>query len=380
MRQLPALLLTAGLVLASAASLSRAYAQTEADQARSASADLLGAVKDLEKSDAGRDQVAALSRTILAYENGLASLREALRQATIRETALMMRFEAKRERVSKLLGVLSGMDPNPSPKLMLHPSGPLGTARSGMMLSEVTPAMQAEVETLRAELAEVSELRRLRVSASETLQRGLEAAQTARAELSQAIAARAPLPKRFTDDPERLRLMISDADTLDALATGLAPDLLADTELTDFAASQGRLNLPVLGQVLRRFGEPDAAGIERPGIVIATRPQALVTAPWPSTIRYLGPFLDYGNVIILEPGAGYLLVLAGLGTLYGEVGEVIPEGTPVGLMGGADGTSDLLQEGGQRPTGGTGSETLYLELRQGAQPADPGEWFADTRE
>lgn len=352
---------------------------TASDQARAASQGLLGAVEALEQSGTGRDQVAALSRTIQAYETGLATLREALRQATIRETALQMRFEAKRDRVSKLLGVLSGMDADPTPLLMLHPSGPLGTARSGMMLAEITPALQAEVETLRAELKEVSELRALQTSAGATLQRGLEAAQTARTQLSQAIAARAPLPKRFIDDPERLKLMISDADTLDALATGLAPDLGADTDLTEFAVAQGRLALPVLGQVLRQFGEPDAAGIERPGLVIATRPQALVTAPWPSTIRYIGPFLDYGNVMILEPGAGYLLVLAGLGTLYGAVGEIVPEGAPVGLMGGADGTGDLLEEGTE-PSGRTGSETLYMELRQGGQPVDPGEWFADTRE
>jgi len=349
------------------------------DQARAASEGLLGAVEALEQAESGRDQVAALTRTIQAYETGLSTLREALRQATIRETALQMRFEAKRERVSKLLGVLSGMDPNPTPLLMLHPSGPVGTARSGMMLAEITPAMQAEVETLRAELKEVSELRALQKSAGVTLQRGLEAAQVARTQLSQAIAARAPLPKRFTEDPERLKLMISDADTLDALATGLAPDLLASTELTEFAASQGKLVLPVLGQVLRQFGEPDAAGIERPGLVIATRPQALVTAPWPSTIRYVGPFLDYGNVMILEPGAGYLLVLAGLGTIYGSVGDIVPGNAPVGLMGGADGTGDLLQ-GGSESTGRTGSETLYMELRQGGQPVDPGEWFADVRE
>ncbi|RRH78445.1 murein hydrolase activator EnvC family protein [Falsigemmobacter faecalis] len=349
------------------------------DQARAASEGLLGAVEALEQAESGRDQVAALTRTIQAYETGLSTLREALRQATIRETALQMRFEAKRERVSKLLGVLSGMDPDPTPLLMLHPSGPVGTARSGMMLAEITPAMQAEVETLRAELKEVSELRALQKSAGATLQRGLEAAQVARTQLSQAIAARSPLPKRFTEDPERLKLMISDADTLDALATGLAPDLLANTELTEFAASQGKLVLPVLGQVLRQFGEPDAAGIERPGLVIATRPQALVTAPWPSTIRYVGPFLDYGNVMILEPGAGYLLVLAGLGTIYGGVGDIVPGNAPVGLMGGADGTGDLLQ-GGSESTGRTGSETLYMELRQGGQPVDPGEWFADVRE
>ena len=89
-------------------------------------------------------------------------------------------------------------------------------------------------------------------------------------------------------------------------------------------------------RVLRRPDEADAAGVRRPGLTLATRPRALVTAPWPATIRYRGPLLDYGNVMILEPGGGYLLVLAGLDTVYGEVGEVVAAGAPLGLMGGAE--------------------------------------------
>lgn len=370
-----------GLILSLCLALASplAHAQSVPGQAQAASNDLLAAIEALESAKNGRDQVAALTRTIQAYENGLETLREALRQATIREAALLMRFDAKRDRVARLTGVLSGISTDPSPLLLLHPTGPLGTARSGMMITEITPTLQAEVDVLRAELQELADLRKMQTTASDTLHRGLIAAQSARTTLSQAIAARSPLPQRFTEDPDRLRLMIEDADTLDALATGLAPDLEADTGMANFTAAQGRLQLPVLGQILRRFGEPDAAGIERPGLVIATRAQALVAAPWPGTIRYLGPFLDYGNVMILEPGAGYLLVLAGLGTLYGSVGEVVPAGAPLGLMGESDGSGDLVQDT-RNGSGANGSETLYMELRQGGQPVDPGEWFADTKE
>lgn len=368
------------LVAAMGATALPATAQTVAEQAAAARTDLILAIETLEKTTSGRDQVAALSQTITAYERGLGALREALRQATIREAALLMRFEAKRDRVARLVGVMSAMGTDPSPLLLLHPSGPLGTARSGMMLADVTPALQAEVDQLRAELQEVAELRRQQSGAADTLQRGLTAAQAARTALSQAIASRGPLPRRFTDDPERLTLMIEDADTLDALATGLAPDLNADsTGLADFASAMGRIAMPVVGQILRRFGEADAAGIERPGLVIATRPQALITAPWSGTIRYRGAFLDYGNVMILEPGPGYLLVLAGLGTLYGEVGEVVGAGAPLGLMGGTDSTADPVQET-RNASGSSGTETLYMELRQGGQPVDPGDWFAEAKE
>jgi septal ring factor EnvC (AmiA/AmiB activator) len=135
-----------------------------------------------------------------------------------------------------------------------------------------------------------------------------------------------------------------------------------------------------MGTILRRGGEADAAGVRRPGLTLATRPRALVTAPWPATIRYRGPLLDYGNVMIVEPGGGYLLVLAGLGTVYGEVGEVVAQGAPLGLMGGPEpDLADMLvasEDGG----GARDTETLYLELRQGAAAVDPEPWFAEGRE
>ncbi|MEJ2036246.1 MAG: hypothetical protein P8X69_09375 [Maritimibacter sp.] len=117
--------------------------------------------------------------------------------------------------------------------------------------------------------------------------------------------------------------------------------------------------------------------MRRPGWVLATRPLTLVTTPWPATIRYLGPLLDYGQVAILEPGEDYLLVLAGLGEVFGTVGDVIPEGTPVGLMGGAAPADDqgiLISspEGG----GAEASESLYIELRRNGSPVDPANWFA----
>ena len=102
--------------------------------------------------------------------------------------------------------------------------------------------------------------------------------------------------------------------------------------MEDFASAMGTLPLPVQGWVLRQAGEADAAGIVRPGLVIATDPAALVTLPWPATIRYRGPLLDYGNVMIVEPASGYLLILAGLGTVFGETGDVLEAGAPVGFM------------------------------------------------
>jgi septal ring factor EnvC (AmiA/AmiB activator) len=348
-------------------------AQTVADEAARASADLQAAVAALDSATEARDRVSALTQTIRAYEEGLAVLRTALREAALREAALIRAFDAKRDGIGRLLGVLATMEANPGPLLLLHPDGALGTARSGMLMADVTPALQVEAQALKAELAELAELRTLQLSAGETLTTGLAAAQVARTTLSQAISDRTDLPRRFTEDPDALRQLLESADTLDAFAGGLSSDAEA---LPGFAAQRGRLPLPVLGKLLRRPNEADAAGVRRPGIALSTQARALVTAPWPATIRYRGPLLDYGNVMILEPGDGYLLVLAGLDLVYGEVGEVVAADAPLGLMGGAGVATEEFMTGSPDGSGGRDTETLYMELRQGAAPVDPMTWFA----
>lgn len=358
---------------------SPANAETVAEQAARASANLAAAVTALDAAISARDQVKALSQTIHAYETGLDALREALRQASIRETALTLELDAKQDRIAQLVAALTRIEANPGPLLLLHPSGALGTARSGMILADVTPALQAEANAVRADLTELNDLRGLQIGAGEKLSAGLNAAQTARSALSKAISDRTDLPKRFTEDQNTLLGLLESSDTLDAFASGLTmtPD---DTgSIRDFASAKGTLPLPVLGRPLRAAHEADATGTRRPGISLATRPLAMVTAPWPATIRFHGLLLDYGNVMILDPGGGYLLILAGMETIYGELGEVVAAGAPLGLMGGTQPTADeflmTTEEGG----GAQATETLYMELRQGATPVDPAEWFATAQ-
>ncbi len=362
-----------------------AGAESPAPESALQAAEALRAViGQLDAAQTKADRVAALTETIRAYEAGLGAMRDGLRRAAIREREIRAEFEARRDHVGRLLGVMSTMEQSEGPLLLLHPAGPVGSARSGMVLSAVTPALQGEAEAMRAALEEISALRVLQQSAAGVLQDGLHSVQEARTALSQAVADRTALPGRYLEDPEDLRQLVQSADTLEGFALGLA-DLDTDigAPLEDFAGARGSLSLPAMGTVLRRFDEADAAGIRRPGLVLATAPAALVTAPWPATIRYRGPLLDYGNVMIVEPAEGYLLVLAGLGTVYGETGDVLPRGAPIGLMGGAEPAAEefgaefvaAAAEGG----GAGRAETLYIELRMNGEPVDPGEWFTETR-
>ncbi len=331
-------------------------------------------------ADGARNRVEALTQTVRAYEEGLLALREGIRQAAARERMILTVFDAERDRLSRLLGVLQSIEAAPEPVLLMHPAGPMGTARSGMILSEVTPAVADQARILRRQLEELAALRAAQDGAQALLAEGLQRAQDARTQLSQAIAERAMLPENFLRDDLARTQLIQSVDSLDALSVLLAQDPpAAATDLPDFAASRGSLALPVLGTRLRGFGETDAAGVARPGLVFATRPGALVSAPWSASVRYAGPLLDYGNVIILEPEGGYLLVLAGLGTVYVATGALVLADAPLGLMPAAPAspTEELIaitMQGG----GAALSETLYIEVRENGAPVDPTGWFAGT--
>jgi len=367
--------LWAGVAVAGGADDPAAAARAASEQLQKAALALQGAVD-------ARDRVKALTDTVRAYEAGLEAMRDGLRRAAIREAQLSRRLQAREGDIAQLMGVLLTIETSPPPVLMLHPQGPVGSARSAMILAEVTPELNTQAQILRQDLEEVQTLRVLQQSAAKTLEQGLSGVQQARAELSQAIADRTDLPRRFTADPIRTAILISSTETLDGFASGLSemsdkPIAESDSDISD---QKGDLPMPVQGVILHKAGTPDAAGIKRPGIVVGTRPRALVTSPAAATIRYRGPLLDLGNVVILEPQPDMLIILSGLAEVYGEAGQVIPAGTPVGLMGGAvpeiGGILSLSGDG----SGAERSETLYIEVREGGSPVDPETWFRTDKD
>lgn len=367
--------LGAGVAVAGAADDPAAAARAASEQLQKAALELQGAVD-------ARDRVKALTETVRAYEAGLEAMRDGLRRAAIREAQLSRRLQAREGEIAQLMGVLLTIETSPPPVLMLHPQGPLGSARSAMILAEVTPELNSKAQILRQDLEEVQTLRVLQQSAAKTLEQGLSGVQQARAELSQAIADRTDLPRRFTADPIRTAILISSTETLDGFASGLSEmsdKPIADSD-SDISDQKGELPMPVQGLILHKAGGADAAGIKRPGIVVATRPRALVTSPTAATIRYRGPLLNLGNVVILEPQPDMLIILSGLAEVYGEAGQVIPAGTPVGLMGGKVPESGAILSLSGDGTGTERTETLYIEVREGGSPVDPETWFRTDKD
>ncbi len=336
----------------------------------------------LAEADSARDRVRALTETVQAYEAGLSAMRDGLRKAATREVQLTEELRAREKEIAQLLGVLQTIETTTPPVLILHPSGPLGAARTGMMLAEVTPGLNARAQALAQDLHEVRTLRQLQQNAAETLTKGLTGVQNARTKLSEAIADRTDLPRRFVEDPISTAILISSTETLDGFASGLAEISeggIAETD-ADISNRKGNLALPVQGVLLHSSGETDAAGVKRPGIVLGTRPRALVTTPTAATIRYRGPLLDLGNLMILEPQHGLLFVFSGLQEVFGTPGEVITEGTPVGLMPGETPEIGAILSTTSDGTGTDRSETLYIEVRQDNSPVDPESWFRTQKD
>ena len=356
--------------------------QDDAERARAAMVMLQEASAQLEAAETARDRVRALTETIRAYEEGLGALRSGLRQAAVREAQLTAQLQARDEEIAALLAVLQRIGAQQAPGAFLHPGGPTGTARSGMLLAEMTPALNARASDLRRDLEDLQILRAMQTDAAGELSDGLNAVQAARTALNQAIAERTELPMRFTQDPVREAILLASAETLEAFARGLARVAVDETQdaPASLAGDKGDLPLPVQGIVLHGAGEADAAGIARPGVILATRPEAIVTSPVAATIRYTGPLLDLGQVVILEPQAEVLFVLAGLDVVYGTAGEVIDAGAPLGLMGdaAAENRRQLSTDGDD--TGAERSETLYIEVRYQNAPEDPSLWFRTDKD
>ncbi len=141
-----------------------------------------------------------------------------------------------------------------------------------------------------------------------------------------------------------------------------------------FASARGRLPVPVNGVRIKDFGASDSLGGTEKGISIASRPAAQVTAPCDSWVVYAGPFRNYGQVLILNAGGGYHVVLAGMDRISVNVGQFVLTGEPVAVMGngglgnGPQGTATLASS--------SDKPVLYVEFRKDGTPIDPSPWWA----
>ena len=136
-----------------------------------------------------------------------------------------------------------------------------------------------------------------------------------------------------------------------------------------FASAKGLLPLPVNGTKIRDFGGSDGAGGVEKGISLATRPGAQVTTPCDGWVVYAGPFRSYGQLLILNAGGGYHVLIAGMERISVNIGQFVLTGEPVATMGSTSQVASILATNASQPV-------LYVEFRKDGTPIDPGPWWA----
>ena len=135
-----------------------------------------------------------------------------------------------------------------------------------------------------------------------------------------------------------------------------------------FLRAKGAVLLPVQGRRVLAFGERTQYGGQSKGLVLETRHSAQVTSPCDGWIVFAGEFRTFGQLLIINAGDGYHILLAGLSQIDLQLGQFVLTGEPVGLMTAAPKAAKANTQGN--------APVLYIEFRKDNKPIDPESWWA----
>ena len=341
-----------------------------------------------------------LTQDIAGFTNRLGDLRG--QEDTIRDS-----LKERRGALAEVLAALQRMGLNPPPALLVRPDDALASVRSAVLLGAVVPEMRQQTEVL---IADLKELNRVKTSIGEEQAR-LTAAlssqveekrrldlllaekqklQTTSEETRLAEQARAEeLAKRATSLRDLIAAIEKDMQEVQKAADAASAEeqkrLEASKQRADnFAANQSRLSaqvnfaslkshlsLPAAGKLVRHFGDDDGLGGALQGDTLETLPGATITAPMDAVVLYAGAFRSYGQLLILDAGNGYHVVLAGMKKINVSQNQFVLAGEPVGVM-----NEQLVASTAPVPMG-NGAPMLYIEFRKDTKPINPAPWWAD---
>lgn len=368
-------------------------------RAASLAAEIATVRKDHETLTAALIQSAARERSLGAEIEAIVVRLEPLKaqESTLRDT-----LRARRVVLAQVLGALQRMGLNPPPALLVEPEDALSSVRSAILLGAVVPELRAEADQLLADL--------------DALNQATRAVEAERAKLGEAVASQITEKRKLEmllgekqrladanqaallEEQRRAEELAAKAGSLKELIAGLEKEkAAADQRRLDeeraaqkraelaarsvpeanrltaapFPALKKQVSLPVLGRVARRFGGDDGHGGVMLGDTVATQSGAIVTAPADGVVLYAGPFRSMGQLLILDAGAGYHLVLAGMDRINVAQGQSVLAGEPVGAMG-------ETRIASIASLGNAAGPELYVEFREGGKPVDPSPWWAGS--
>lgn len=350
--------------------------------------------------------IAAAQRVKLA-EIEVADVEERLSELIVSELEVRGRLDGSNAEIANVLAALERISLNPPPALIVDPDDALGSARSAMLIAAIVPQLTARAAAVTADLQTLTDIKAQALAEEATLKANYDVLDEDRLRIATLIAARrqgidmrsaelaaeeaeaealaaraATLQELIGTLSERVTSVSTAAAAADAAADPDAPTLtpeaiqvaLANTARTEpaipFGAARGYLAMPANGVNVVDYGAGDGFGGISQGISVVTRADAQVVAPADGWVLYKGPYLNYGQIVILNTGQTYTVLLAGLDTVTVDIGQFVQMGMPLGTMGSRTiGRSVTTNAGADQPT-------LYIELRQNNEPIDPTGWWA----
>jgi septal ring factor EnvC (AmiA/AmiB activator) len=314
------------------------------------------------------------------------------------ELGIRKSLEGRRAVIGEVLAALQRIGHRPPPALIASPEDALQSVRTAMLLGAVLPEMRHEVEALANDLTNLLDVRKKIGGERDRLKTEVASLgdertrmtalvgerQKQQAQREKALSAERARASQLAHQVDNLKDLIAkleqglDPATRAAREAGRGDKRSAMSALRDpgrlapavsFASLRGQVPIPVNGVKLKEFGVPDGVGGVEKGVSIATRAGAQVTAPADGWVVYAGPFRSYGQLLILNAGNGYHILLAGMDRISVDLGQFVLTGEPVAVMGNGSHIAAILATGSSQPV-------LYIEFRKDGIPVDPGPWWA----
>jgi septal ring factor EnvC (AmiA/AmiB activator) len=362
-------------------------------QARMA-AELAAALKEQDEVSA---RLVAVSRAIQGEEVKISASEDEMNRLRAEQVTIEARLADKQDVLSELLAGLQRLEQNPPPALVVEPDDVLSALRGAMMFGAIVPELRDEADALAADLSrldhlassiklrrndihgEMDRLNQTRQDLMALIDRKKELVARNNADLASerqraaVLAATAKSLKQLMGDLQKAEAA-TEAERQAKIAAEEEAKRLREAALQrpsiKFADARGRLDYPAQGHILKRFGDDDGLGGSIQGTVIATRAEAQVTAPADGKVEFAGPFRSYGQLLILNPGGGYHILMAGMANITASTGEFLRAGEPVGQMGNGPSSVTLLGDviRDSRPV-------LYIEFRNNTDAIDSGPWW-----
>ena len=351
------------------------------------------------------DKLVAVGKVLNEHQAAAAESDAKIKELEAQSITLASDLAAKRDQLSILLAGLQRLQQNPPPALIVAPENVLGALRGAMMFGAVVPEFTARAKDLRDKLDELQAIRAETVAERERQKTALDQLASSQVELEslqQQKKSFAAAAQRNLEQEKRNAQALSDkAKSLEQLLAELqkardaeeakksaqakaAADAASRAEAERLAALQkpltpldslkGKLTYPVAGTIIKHFGDDNGLGSSLDGLAFATPSHANVMSPVDGKVEFAGSFRTYGQLLILNAGQGYLVLLAGMKQISADMGQVVRVGEPVGTMG--DGPSTLALLGDEKDRT---HPVFYVEFRKDNAPVDSTPWWANGR-